>query len=140
MLKSSDIDRFWSKVDKSGDCWLWTGAISNRYGNFGVRAGKTERAHRVAWLLTFGPIPTGGHVLHRCDNTLCVTPRHLFIGDQAANVADMVAKGRQKKSKLLCELDIRMIRNTKGQTDQTIAERFGISRSYANKIRNQRRL
>jgi hypothetical protein len=60
----------------------------------------TERqvaAHRVAYELTYGPISDDIDVLHRCDTPVCVNPAHLFLGTQAQNVADMVAKNRQAK-------------------------------------------
>src|SRR4051794_13702756 len=28
------IERFWGSVDKSGDCWIWTGARRRGYGVF----------------------------------------------------------------------------------------------------------
>jgi len=91
----NDADRFWKKVDKSGDCWLW---ISGRdrpggYGQFSC-AGKQIRAHRYSWELHNGSIPEGLWVLHRCDNPPCVNPAHLFIGDRKANMDDAAAKGR----------------------------------------------
>jgi hypothetical protein len=89
-------DRFWEKVDKAGGCWLWTAAKgSNGYGNFVAYKGEAPTgAHRMSWELTFGEIPDGGFVLHRCDNRLCVRPSHLFLGTQADNLRDMHAKGR----------------------------------------------
>ena len=51
-------------------------------------------AHRLAWELTFGPIPDGLHVLHACDNPPCIRPDHLMLGTQRANMRDAGRKGR----------------------------------------------
>lgn len=37
LLTPETMDRFWSQVDKSDDCWLWTGQTRNGYGHFNVR-------------------------------------------------------------------------------------------------------
>lgn len=86
-------DRFWSGVDKSGDCWEWSRSRDrDGYGYF-LGAGM-NRAHRVAWVLAYGGIPDGLWVLHRCDNPPCVRPDHLFLGDVLANAVDREQKGR----------------------------------------------
>lgn len=87
-------EQFWARVERGDGCWLWQGmTISGGYGRVGWRGMKAV-AHRVAWELTYGPIPEGLWVLHRCDNPPCCNPEHLFLGSRLDNIADMVAKGR----------------------------------------------
>ena len=90
--------RFWAKVRKTDDCWEWTGATtSDGYGNLRVGA-RAVGAHRIAYELQVGPIPSGKSVLHQCDNPPCQRGTHLFIGSQMENVADMIAKGRENRA------------------------------------------
>lgn len=71
----------------------WTGATLKGYGQIGD--GRCLRyTHRVAWELVNGPIPDGMHVCHHCDNPPCCNVDHLFLGTDADNNADMIAKGR----------------------------------------------
>jgi hypothetical protein len=101
-----DRSRFFAKVDLSGgvdECRIWTaGTNPSGYGTFWFR-GKMEKAHRVAWILKHGSIPTIEGwpqvlVLHKCDTPRCVNPRHLFLGTQQDNMRDMVQKGRSKRN------------------------------------------
>jgi hypothetical protein len=94
---AADINRFWAKVDVTGECWCWSaGTDPDGYGRFRVD-GENHKAHRVSWAMHRGPIPAGKCALHRCDNRKCVRPSHLFLGTRRDNNADRVAKGRDAK-------------------------------------------
>src|SRR5712692_2995815 len=91
-------ETFWSRVDNIGglfDCWKFTGFVDLRGRGYLYAWGCHQYAHRVAWILTYGAIPTGLKVCHHCDNQGCINPIHLFLGTMADNMHDRDAKGRQ---------------------------------------------
>lgn len=96
-------ERYWRYVPDrpANDCWIWTGAVAPRMGHGILYVGKKDdgrkavwNAHRVGWLLTYAEDPAELDVLHTCDVPPCQSPGHWFVGTQADNVADMMAKGR----------------------------------------------
>lgn len=95
--KKTDVDteeKLWSNVDKTEDCWIWKGGKDkDGYGVIRMNC-RTVKTHRLAWQCSFGEIPSGQYVLHRCDNPPCVNPSHLFLGTAKQNTQDMVQKGR----------------------------------------------
>lgn len=133
---------FWDRVDKTGECWLWTGARARKdYGAVRFQ-GRQQPAHRVAWQLTFGPIPGGLFVLHHCDNPPCVRPDHLFLGTQADNMADKVAKGRQARlgRRKLAPIDVVAIRWLGSRLPQrTVARMYQIDQSQVSRIATGKR-
>ena len=139
------IERFWSKVDKSGDCWLWTSTVNaSGYGVFGYGVPHQMRlAHRLAWLFTFGVEPDG-FALHRCDTPACVNPAHLFLGTQADNLAEMRRKGRERhargeeagKAKLTRQQVLAIRRSTLSQ--RALGALYGVSNTSIRSIQLRR--
>lgn len=89
-------ERFWKKVDKTDDCWLWTAHTIKGYGYFHVGTGLTLQAHRFAYETCVGPISKGlviDHTCHTlacpggptCPHRRCVNPAHLEVVTQGEN-------------------------------------------------------
>lgn len=145
--KKADLaSRFWEKVDKTENCWIWTAAVDRKgYGKLGMRIDgkpRTVQAHRVAYQMLVGPIPDGMVLCHRCDNPPCVNPTHLFVGTIADNMRDMARKGRFSRSqaKLTPEL-VREIRSRyipRRVSLTMLAAQYGVSFQLISLVVNRR--
>lgn len=141
-MRGTIEDRFWAKVQKTNGCWLWTGAKRQGYGALArTRADGPVYAHRFAWEIHNGTIPSGMWVLHRCDVRACVRPDHLWLGSQQENNADCVAKGRNARGEArgfnkLNEQQVRAIRvlYDSGWRPRDIAPLFGVTDSNVKMI------
>lgn len=89
MARQAPIDRFWSKVDKSGECWVWLAyRDKDGYGKFWDR--KKYMAHRYVYEKTYGEIPEGKQIDHICHNRACVNPEHLRLVTHKQNQENKV--------------------------------------------------
>lgn len=116
------IERFWSKVDKSAGpdgCWIWTKSVfkNTGYGQAtsikilpGSPQSAVTTAHRQAWLIVNGPVgehvsPISGKLItnklcHQCpngSNRLCCNPSHLIEGTDKINAAHRTIDGTETK-------------------------------------------
>ncbi|HEX7095668.1 MAG TPA: HNH endonuclease [Acidimicrobiales bacterium] len=134
---------------------MWTGTRVRRgYGQFSWREPGGRRhhaAHRFAWRITHGA-PGKLFVLHRCDNTSCVRPDHLFLGTQADNMQDKITKGRAATPALIGErtraavgrgedcvnskLTWRQVRSIRASrsSQRALARRYGVTRQNIRRI------
>ncbi len=93
-----------TKYNESSGCLEWFGSKRNGYGRMiiGSRTDGTRKsvsAHRISYELTYGEIPIGMEVCHKCDNPSCVNPSHLFLGTRQDNIDDRERKGRNNPPK-----------------------------------------
>ena len=152
---SNESKRFWSKVNKTEDCWLWTAAVSNpklldqidesrAYGIF-WNGKRLVGAHRFVYELTRRPLQQGEIVMHLCDRPRCVNPDHLMVGSQPQNIRQAVVKGRFKGNPFcgssrhgskLTEEKVELIKKmaSNGMTHRKIANHFDVAYSLITRI------
>ncbi len=163
-LSQSDIERFWSKVDRSAGpdaCWPWTGCIlaTTGYGQISINTGGARSlfsTHRIAYFLHHGEDPYPLLVCHECDNRPCCNGRHLFKGTHQDNEDDKVSKGRQatglrhgrhthpertasgernKGARLTADQVLEMRKLfSDGWSRRALSEKFGVARAHASGI------
>jgi len=138
-------------------CWIFMGAV-NQFGYGIVGTGKrgmpNDRAHRITYKHYKGDIPNGMFVCHTCDVPSCCNPDHLFLGTNQDNVNDMVRKKRNSKpprnphvvgsvhpGAKLSEDEVSKIRSlySKGYTQQSLAEMYGVARQTISRYINYQR-
>lgn len=162
-------ERFIEKVfpEPMSGCWLWDGyayelPCGKRYRPYFSMGNKSWPAHRAAILLFIGEFPLEKYICHKCDNTLCVNPDHLYVGDHASNMRDMAERNRHwsiqypKAAKAIgrrlgranthsrgegnpgAKLTEQQVRKIRASDDATriLAQRYGVHRTTIQRIRS----
>lgn len=140
MKRDTLAKRFWEKVNILGpnECWEWTAKAKTSFGYGRMTNGRGVhlKSHRISWTLSYGPIPDGMCVCHKCDNPGCCNPAHLFLGSKKDNTKDMMAKGRMSPPPIrsgethhnatIRDCDIDLIRGSQ-LSRKVLAEKYGVS-------------
>ena len=142
-LTNKEKERFWSLVEKGkkNDCWAWKGSTStsrNKRGNFRIN-GVRYRAPRISFFLHNGYIDNNLFCCHSCDNPNCVNPKHLYLGTQKQNMADMSERERGARQKLTKEQIIQIRKNNGKLTHRQLGNLYDVGYGTIGKIiRNER--
>lgn len=92
-------EKFWGKVNKTEDCWLWTGNCNDSgYGTYHI-GDIRGYCHRLSYELARGDIPTGHVIDHKvtCPKN-CVNPAHLRPTTTKQNCENLAGPHRDSKS------------------------------------------
>lgn len=125
------IERFFTRIEPVGGCWLWTGGQAGGRAKEGAGYGlfwdgvKRIRAHRFSYLAFKGDIPDDLHVMHLCHNAPCVRPDHLRLGTARENLASHPFKARRKGLKYPELVDEISSRYAAGETLSLLIRDFG---------------
>jgi len=147
--KEKYIRNFFKHVNKTETCWNWMASTNHGYGNVKILK-KSIRAHRYSYFIHNNEMNQDLCVLHKCDNTICVNPEHLFLGTQIENIEDMYSKNRAKpflgairakgenagRAKLTNKQveQIRRLKLKGKQTQKEISEKYNVSQMCISKI------
>lgn len=135
------------KTNEESGCIEWTGYTLGGYGRIRWE-GKRLAVHRAMYESKYGDIPDEMCACHKCDNTRCVNPDHIFIGTRTDNNADKVSKGRQSSGSAhsmskerhplakLTQDQVDLIRSTTGISQYEMAATYGVSQSTISQIKN----
>jgi HNH endonuclease len=146
-MDATTFARFMAKVDRTGDCWLWTASRSSTgYGQFKLD-GTMEGTHRLSYRHHHGEIPVDCVVRHMCLNKHCVNPDHLETGTHVENHADKLRDGTDNRGEkhwsasLTADqvIQIRVLAEIGADRRlTTLANMFGVEYKSISKIINRR--
>lgn len=138
------LNRF-IEIDPDSGCWIWIGSKNRKgYGQISFK-NRTTISHRLTYSTYIGVIPSGMHVLHRCDRPSCNNPDHLFLGSDLDNSNDKILKKRDvhasgefNGNSKLKNNDVIEIKKMiiKGISSIEIARLFGVSGANIRYIRS----
>jgi hypothetical protein len=151
-LTEINSSKFWSNIARIGktneECWLWLYTVRRRrngkvaYPRFVIN-NFAYSANRIAYYLHYQVDPDQLEVAHRCNNTICCNPNHLYLATHLENMSDAskdsLFPNKQDENNDHCKLteeNVRQIRwmRMNGLPLLKIANFFNISATYVDYI------
>ena len=137
-IRSDDITQaearaFWLQLDiplDESECWNWNQPKQRkRRGkpNPSPRInwrGKCIQAHRVAWELRHGSVPSGMKVRRTCRNLTCCNPAHMELGKGGKPQYLSAQEQRQ----------VMHLWRTSNLSSEAIGERFGVTQWVVDEL------
>lgn len=121
----------WIETDRGfiTPCHIWSGP---RSGHYGWDSENRTFIHRTFWIEVNGPIPEKVHIHHLCGSKRCVNVDHMELRSAAEH--RLLHSDVAKRPSRLDALAVQDIRES-DEMLEVVAERYGISKSYAAKVR-----
>lgn len=131
-------------IQGTDDCRPWLAATRTRgygvvciYDKTNKNRQRTVLAHRAAYELTYGATPL--LVLHKCNNTSCVNPKHLYAGTHEENSKDQELAGTKVQGKTcgktkLSDATVASIQAS-SESSAKLAMLHGVSQVHINRVR-----
>lgn len=126
---------------RGDNCIRWPSSLNRSgYGNITID-GKLHMPHRLVCIAMHGAPPSFEHeVAHACGNSACCNPLHLRWATKKENAADKRLHGTQKSGEAhhnakLSNEAVAYIRDSRGETQSSLAKQFGVSFQTISDIR-----
>jgi hypothetical protein len=133
-MDEETLNRFEKFLDKSGECWLWTGSCWEGYGQFRIE-GKIWKTHRLMYLHCYGELPEQPlDILHKCKPKNCCNPDHLEAGTKSQNSGiDRHRDGTMVQAKLTAA-QVLEIRQRTDKSQRELGLEYGVSQMNISRI------
>jgi hypothetical protein len=132
-MDEETLNRFEKFLDKSGECWLWTGCCSHGYGRFGYE-GKVWLIHRLMYLHCYGELPEKPLIVrHKCKPKNCCNPDHLVPGTESENLGIDRHRDGTMPTKLTAA-QVLEIRQRTDKSQRELALEYGVSPNNISEI------
>ena len=116
------------RLDKTGDCWLWVGAIQSKGYGMVSWHGTRMLVHRLMYTWYKGEIPSDLEIDHLCFTRDCANPDHLEAVTSQVNMARNINATsetcrRGHTDRYLSSVGHRVCRTCKQETNRQWRER-----------------